>query len=133
MAFRRRSSSAEPRFVGVTSADSVQEPRRAKPLRPFADRRRCLVESDSRACPLLGQRPTIEGPGLRGGPARRTLTRQNWPRFSKVAIGQFSLLASHPERATGTVPKLSQNALRATIQEKQRSRKFPRSLFRRHF
>jgi hypothetical protein len=52
-----------------------------------------------------------------GAPPRRILTRQNLPRFSKVAIGQISLLASHPALATGTVPKLSQMSHKETIQE----------------
>ena len=53
-----------------------------------------------------------------GRPVRRTLTRQNEPRFSNVATGQFSFeVASQHDRATGTVPELSQIAQKATIQK----------------
>jgi hypothetical protein len=48
-----------------------------------------------------------------GRPARRTFTRQNWPRFSMVAIGQFSWMAFHSARhwhCPKTVPKCSKSS-----------------------
>src|SRR5262249_23223607 len=48
-----------------------------------------------------------------GRPARRTFPRQNWPRFSMVAIGQISWLAFHSTRhrhCPKTVPKCSKSS-----------------------
>ena len=60
------------------------------------------------ARPLLGERLLSKVCVCAGKPARRTFTRQNLPRLSKVAIGQFSWMASHPARhrhCPRTVPK----------------------------
>ena len=68
-----------------------------------------------------------------GRPARRTFTRQNWPRFSMVAIGQFSWMAFHPVAPLAlsqNCPKMPQER---PFRKQQRSRKLPRSLFRRRF
>ena len=63
-----------------------REPRRGSPIHDDA-----LIEVRfDAACPLLGVRPVSKVLVCAGRPARRTFTRQNWPRFSIVAIGQFS-------------------------------------------
>jgi hypothetical protein len=70
-----------------------------------------LSRSDStlRACVLLSKVRVCAG-----RPVRRIFTRQNWPRFSMVAT---LLNGVSPGCATGTVPELSQKALKATIQK----------------
>ena len=70
------------------------------------------------ARPLLGEYLAMKA-WVWPGTAAATLTRQNLPRFSKVAMGQT---LSHQISATGTVPKLSQVSPKVTIQKKQRSR-----------
>ena len=83
----RRASLGGRHFAPVPLQDfSEREPLRDAPIddNAFVD-----LGFDATG-PLLGLRPVIEAPGLRGRPVRRIFTRQNWPRFSMVPIGQFS-------------------------------------------
>jgi hypothetical protein len=85
-------------LVGRASLDGRHFP--PVPLQDFRERealRDSPIDDDTfvdlgfdAACPLLACVRLSKVRVWEGRPVRRILTRQNWPRFSMVAIGQFS-------------------------------------------
>jgi hypothetical protein len=69
------------------------------------------------ACPLLGLRPVIEGSGLGGEASPADLYSPELAALLDGRHGTVLLNGVSPGCATGTVPELSQKALKATIQK----------------
>jgi hypothetical protein len=101
-------------FASVT----LEHPRKREPLcgSPIDDDAFIEVRFDA-ACPLLGVRPVVESLGLRREAGTSYLYSPELTAFLDGRHRTVLLDGVSPGRATGTVPKLSQNASRATIQK----------------
>ena len=97
---------------------ALEHLREREPLRgsPIHDDALIEVRFDA-ARPLLGMRPVIESLGLRHKAGATDLHSPELTAFLDRRHRTVLLDGVSPGRATGTVPKLSQNALRATIQK----------------